>query len=220
MFSGSGSECRVPAPVALPTHIRTLLLDDSTFDRARIRRLSGRTGIKIQINEVDSIETMQVLVKKSEYDLLMIDYCLPVGDGIEALAHIAQDPLNRGAGVIMITGNGGVDTAVQAMRGGCHDFLNKNALDVDLLRSAMINAVTRARGQQHQRQADYQRDIIKRGMLAAFKDSEMKENVVSLLRSHIDLAQPQRPVFGANMDPGDVDMLYLGLNDEDEFQFS
>lgn len=203
-----------------PTTVRALLLDDSSFDRTRIRRLSRKADFDIELDEVGSIREMDDAVKQASYDLILIDYRLPEGDGIEALNHILQDPRNKDAGKIMITGNAAVETAVQAMRGGCHDFLTKDDIDPQMLQQAMINAMTLARQrQQMAMQAEHQREIIREGLVAALSDNAVTGNVVSLVREQLRATRPDHPQFVNVMDPGEVDALLSGLNEEDDFIF-
>ena len=203
-----------------PTTVRALLLDDSSFDRTRIRRLSRKADFDIELDEVGSIREMDDAVKQASYDLILIDYRLPEGDGIEALNHILQDPRNKDAGKIMITGNAAVGTAVKAMRGGCHDFLTKDDISPEGLNQAMINAMALARQRQQMAlQAEHQREVIRDGLIAALSDQSVTGNVVSLVREQLRATMPDRPQFVNVMDPGEVDALLAGLQDEDEFIF-
>ncbi len=203
-----------------PATVRALLLDDSSFDRSRIRRLSRRAELNIELDEVGSIRELDNAVKLASYDLILIDYRLPEGDGIEALNHILQDPRNKDAGKIMITGNAAVETAVQAMRSGCHDFLAKDDIDPQILKQAMINAMTLARQRQQMAlQAEHQREIIRDGLIAALSDQAVTGNVVSLVREQMRATRPDHPQFVSVMDPGEMDALLSGLSEEDDFIF-
>lgn len=69
--------------------------------------------------------------------LVLLDLMLPDGDGLELLARMrARDP---GGKVIVITANGSINRAVEAMRGGAFDFLVK-PFDERRLLSAVNNA--------------------------------------------------------------------------------
>ena len=185
-------------PQAIAHPIRTLLLDDSNFDRARIRRLSGKTDLPIELDEVDSIADMERAIRAAAYDLILIDYRLPVGDGLTALEAIQHTPLNRGAGTIMITGNAEVDTAVSAMRSGCHDFLSKDAITVEMLRNAMTNAI----------------------QAAARQDPAMREILVEALSGHLLAADRIGNHRWSNSQSGVTDDFILGVLGEDEFIFN
>jgi len=195
-----------------PMPIHALLLDDSNFDRARIRRLSQKTELAVQLDEVGSIEALQEAVHRASYDLILIDYRLPIGDGMIALSHILNDPMNRDAGKIMITGDAAIEIAVQAMRDGCHDFLTKESMSVETLRAAMLNAMAVARQRlQMQMQAEHQRDIIQQGLVAALTNTAVQKNVALIVKQQLALT--------SDIMASDIDVLLAGLTEEDEFVF-
>lgn len=214
MLQTSSAEIIQPSVPPLSRKIRTLLLDDSNFDRARIRRLSQKTDLPIELDEVDSIAEMDAAVTQQNYDLILIDYRLPVGDGMVALDHVQNNALNKGAGKIMITGNGAVETAVQAMRGGCHDFISKDTMDADVLRGAILNAMTVARhASSVGPDTELHRGLFRDVLLAALQDEEVGGNVVSMIRRHLSAGG------AAIRDTAGFDIMIAGLGDEDEFIF-
>lgn len=220
MLHTSSTSSSMPHPLPAPRDIRALLLDDSSFDRARIRRLSQKTKLSIELDEVDSIEQLDRAVAKADYDLILIDYRLPVGDGMEALDLILRNDLNRDAGKIMITGDGARQTVVQAMRSGCHDFLTKEEMDVEALRGAILNALNAA----HARQTsllhlEEQKEVIRQGLVAAMQDSEVQGNVVSLVQSqlrHLGITPDQAR---SGMAVEDLEALLADAGDRDRFTF-
>lgn len=69
-------------------------------------------------------------MNKETFDLALVDLKLPKADGLEVLRKMKEvDPL---VPVIMMTGYGTIETAVEAMRKGAYDFLTK-PLDTDHL---------------------------------------------------------------------------------------
>lgn len=203
-----------------PRDIRVLLLDDSDFDRKRIRRFSNRTDLPIQLDEVGSIVDMDAAVARTHYDLILIDYRLPEGDGMMALDHIQKNAMNRDAGKIMISGNANTDTAVAAMRAGCHDFISKDGMDADLLRHAMVKAMELAQERQHMAmQMQLQREMIRDGILTGLRDSQVQDMIGNVIARRVKLAIPQNAAFVASMDPGDIDALLASFDNDDEFVF-
>ncbi len=200
--------------------IRMLLLDDSNFDRQRIRRMTDKTDLLIQMDEVDSIQALDRAVTATHYDLILIDYRLPEGDGMIALDHVLQNPANRDAGKIMITGDNNLATAVEAMRAGCHDFLAKEDLNADLLRDAVVKAIELA-GERRQMamQLELQREMLREGIVAGLSDGRVQAALGDLIQQKMILALPQQPGFGATMDPSDIDALLATFAGEDEFIF-
>ncbi|MEM7521693.1 MAG: response regulator [Pseudomonadota bacterium] len=128
-----------------PRMIRVLLLDDSTFDRARIRRLSQRTALALDLEEVSSIAQLDRLVAEAHFDVALIDYRLPEGDGIEALNVLRRQKHARAVGKVMITGDGGPRTADKALKAGCDAYLAKEDMTADALRHAILDAIAAAR---------------------------------------------------------------------------
>jgi PleD family two-component response regulator len=210
-----------PDERAYPKVIRTLLLDDSTFDRARIRRMSAKTQLMIDLTEVGNIAELKRAAEAQAYDLILIDYRLPQGDGLEVLAHLQASFLNSGAATIMITGNGDMETAVTAMRQGCNDFLTKEAMTTEQLRVAMVSAVQAATAQRDlAAQSAHQREVIRDGLTAAFMDSEVRSSVVALFRGEFQAAVAAHGTRFAAQDHSDLEALLATLNEGDEFVFS
>ena len=204
-----------------PHIIKALLLDDSTFDRARIRRMSQKTRLMLDLREVCDIAEMKETVDHEAFDLILIDYRLPQGDGLDVLAHIQQSTLNSGAATIMITGDGDMETAVTAMRNGCHDFLTKDAMTTDQLRFAMVGAMHTAAAQRDRiAQEAHQREVIRHGLTAALMDRDVQGTVVALFKAQFDQAITARGNIYAMQDHSDLDALLASLSDDDEFIFN
>jgi DNA-binding NtrC family response regulator len=98
------------------------------------------------------------LAFKTPPDIILLDYRLPVMDGLEVLRELRAH--GAGASVIMMTAHGNIDTAVEAMRIGAVDFMTK---PVDL--KALQLAVERVL--EHRRLA---------GQLSYFRDRERAES--------------------------------------------
>ena len=69
-------------------------------------------------------------IAKKTYDLLLVDIRLGDGDGFEVLAHCREN--YPGLTVILLTGYGTVETAIEAIRTGAFDFLTKPLIDEEL----------------------------------------------------------------------------------------
>ncbi|PTX57081.1 response regulator receiver domain-containing protein [Litoreibacter ponti] len=125
--------------------IQALLLDDDAYDRTRIRRYTEKTGLTIELDEAPSIKCMSEMLRDKSYDLIMVDYRLAEGTGLDALEVIRDQGRNTEAAIIMITGDEQSQTAVTAFRSGCHDFLNKGELSPVVLQTSMEGALLRSR---------------------------------------------------------------------------
>jgi DNA-binding NtrC family response regulator len=80
------------------------------------------------------------MVKKKDYDLIMSDIKMPKMDGVEVLSKIKV--LKPEVPVVMISGHGDLDTAVNTMRLGAFDYISKPP-DLNRLLNTVRNALDR-----------------------------------------------------------------------------
>ncbi|HLF15195.1 MAG TPA: sigma-54 dependent transcriptional regulator [Bacteroidota bacterium] len=120
---------------------KILIVDDEKGIRDSIRMILEAEGY-----ETASAENGQKgidLFRAGGFDAVLLDIKMPPGkDGMEVLAELQQ--IDREVPVIMISGHGTFDTAVEATRLGAFDYLPK-PLDRDKLLVVLRNAVERAR---------------------------------------------------------------------------
>ena len=76
-----------------------------------------------QVDQADSAESAMELIRQNSYDLIITDYKMKKIDGMELLKIINDyDPLLK---VIMVTGYGSIEHAVEALRLGAFDYMPK-----------------------------------------------------------------------------------------------
>lgn len=115
-----------------------LVLDDNSFDLSRIKRACAKTGLEVTTRLTASmVEFVEALDEKA-YDLILVDYLLPEGNGLQAQRLVNNHPINFGAAVVMMSSEMRSDVAVASMKKGSLDCLDKDALDPDKLRELMI----------------------------------------------------------------------------------
>lgn len=129
-------------PVAV-SGIKALILDDSVFDRRRIRRLSHDTRLGIIMDEIASLDSLESMLDQDRFDIILIDYNLPGGDGIEALMRIRRHGVNGNCPAIMVTGDDKSEVAVKALKMGCCDYIAKDQLTAERLRRSIVGAIER-----------------------------------------------------------------------------
>lgn len=123
--------------------IKALVLDDSVFDRRRIRRISHDTRLGIIMDEIASLDALEAMLDQDRFDVILIDYNLPGGDGIDALMKIRRHEVNGSCPTIMVTGDDKSDVAVKALKMGCADYIAKDQMTADRLRRSIIGAIER-----------------------------------------------------------------------------
>ena len=124
--------------------LNVLILDDERFDRHRLARLCSGLDRPCEVHTADTLQAFATMVEGTEFDLIMLDYQLPDGTGLEALKQARMSANNCTAGVIMITGQGRDDIARQAREDGCSDYLTKEELNPATFRRAVANALQKS----------------------------------------------------------------------------
>ena len=116
-----------------------LLVDDEApFVETMTKRLSKR-DLKI-ITAFSGEEALEILNKNRNADVVILDVKMPGMGGIEALGAIKKlKPLTE---VLMLTGHGTIETAIEGMKIGAFDFLLKPC-KMDLLLEKINGAYER-----------------------------------------------------------------------------
>jgi two-component system, repressor protein LuxO len=118
---------------------RLLLVEDTSSLSMVYQAVLTRAGHKVAC--AFSLAEARALCDQVKPRLVLLDLQLPDGDGLELLDTLRRDaPDSR---VIVITANGSINRAVQAMRAGAFDFLVK-PFDEGRLLSAVQNALASA----------------------------------------------------------------------------
>jgi len=98
-----------------------LIIDDESAIRESLSGILEDEGF--QSLTAASAEEGLILLARRDIDLILLDIWLPGMDGVEALKRIRQDWSE--VPVIMISGHGSIETAVQTTRIGAFDFIEK-----------------------------------------------------------------------------------------------
>ncbi|MFA5073001.1 MAG: ATP-binding protein [Nitrospirota bacterium] len=106
--------------------LRTLIIEDSEDDSLLLVRELQRGGYELFFQRVQTREEMQAALKEHAWDIVISDYIMPQFTGIDALEILQESGLDLP--FIIVSGNIGEDTAVQAMKAGAHDYLLKGNL--------------------------------------------------------------------------------------------
>jgi DNA-binding NtrC family response regulator len=101
--------------------IDLLIVDDDPEFRSSVVARFTRRGHNVQ--DAGDGETALALAERRQFDVAVIDMMMPGMSGLELLERLrAQNPESE---VIILTGQGSVETAVQAMKLGAFDYLTK-----------------------------------------------------------------------------------------------
>lgn len=117
-----------------------LIIDDSAEDRELYRRyLLREQDYSYTILEAESGENGFELWQQNHPDIILLDYQLPDVDGLELLTKLlSQQPFLP---VIVITGQGNEEIAVQTLKAGAQDYLIKGQISPQSLLFAANKAI-------------------------------------------------------------------------------
>lgn len=117
---------------------KALIIDDERPIRNSLREILEYE--KIKVADAATGQEALKLIEKTTFDLIMCDIKMPEMDGIEVLQ--ALNKMQPETPVIMISGHGTVETAVEALKLGAFDFIEK-PIDLNRLLVAVRNALDR-----------------------------------------------------------------------------
>lgn len=124
---------------------KILIIDDERGIRNTLREILADEGHEVEVAE-DGKQGL-VMAQNKAYDLIFSDIKMPEMDGIELLENIVESRKSKVESeepiecpVIMISGHGDVETAVQALKLGAYDFLLK-PLDLNRILITTKNAL-------------------------------------------------------------------------------
>jgi len=118
---------------------RILVVDDERAIRNTLREILEYE--KYMVDEAQNGQEAIEKVQSNDYDLVLCDIKMPGIDGIEVLDKILEQGETP---VIMISGHGTIDTAVEAIKKGAFDYISK-PLDLNRLLVSVRNALDRSR---------------------------------------------------------------------------
>lgn len=126
-----------------------LIVDDETNIRNFLKEILGPENY--QITTAESGEAALERIAAQKFDLALIDLKLPGIDGIEVLKTLRQESPTTTA--IMLTAHASLETSVEALRQGAHDYLFKPCKPAELRDSVQ-------RGLSGQQPQDRQQELI------------------------------------------------------------
>ncbi|MFQ5434396.1 MAG: response regulator transcription factor [Anaerolineae bacterium] len=126
---------------------RILIVDDEANIRSGLRAVLTRAGHEVQ--DVDSVAAALSLLPSFACETAIVDVRMPGGSGIELLRQIRQQWPH--ISVIMLTGQGTLESAMTAVREGAFDYLLKPAQPAEIRRVANLAITTARRRREHER---------------------------------------------------------------------
>ena len=116
-----------------------LIVDDDKGIRSTLKEILQFEKYKVD-EACDGLECI-IKIKQNRYDVVVLDIKMPKMDGMEVLDKIQQ--LKPDLPVVMISGHGNIDTAVESVKKGAFDFIQKPP-DLNRLLITIRNAMDKS----------------------------------------------------------------------------
>lgn len=119
---------------------KILVIEDEAAIRRVLVKILSEENKTYEIAEAEDGLSGIEMIKKEDYDLVLCDIKMPKMDGVEVLEHTKK--IKPETPVVMISGHGDLDTAVNTMRLGAFDYISKPP-DLNRLLNTVRNALDR-----------------------------------------------------------------------------
>ncbi|WP_164860756.1 response regulator [Parasedimentitalea marina] len=104
-------------------------------------RIADQTGLDFLIHEAAEPEEFGRALDQDKYDVIFVDLSLPGVSGLNLLPVVRNHSVNSNAAMIMIAGDGQAEVALEAVRSGFADYIEKDRLSTASLERATLNAL-------------------------------------------------------------------------------
>ncbi len=118
--------------------MKILIVDDERAIRNSLKEILTDEGYDVDLAEDGP--TALAMVDKEKYDVIFCDIKMPGMDGTEVLDKFVADGID--SAIVMISGHGDIDTAVECIKKGAFDFIQK-PLDLNRILITIKNASER-----------------------------------------------------------------------------
>ena len=117
---------------------KILIIEDEAAIRRVLKKIISEENDSYHVEEAEDGLAGMELIKNNDYDLILCDIKMPKMDGVEVLEKTQK--IKPEIPMLMISGHGDLDTAVNTMRMGAFDYISKPP-DLNRLLNAVRNAL-------------------------------------------------------------------------------
>ncbi len=167
--------------------LRLLLVDDNPDDRLLMMRHLRKEFGELEVVQVIDMEQFQAALRDFDFDLVITDYYIRWTDGLSVLRAVREQ--HPDCPVVMFTGTGSEEVAVQAMKEGVDDYVLKSPRHFKRLAASARRALESAAQRRALREAEtrYQRlfESVPVGLFRMALDGtllEVNNTLVDMLR--------------------------------------
>ena len=119
---------------------KILIIEDEAAIRRVLTKILSEENDTYQVEEAEDGVSGYEKIKNNDFDLVLCDIKMPKMDGVELLEEVKK--IKPEIPMVMISGHGDMETAIQAMRLGAFDYISKPP-DLNRLLNTVRNALDR-----------------------------------------------------------------------------
>lgn len=178
--------------------MRVLIVDDNPNDRFLVaRQLRGEFG-DLEVVEAGVPDAFEAALPPPPYDLVITDYFLQWATGLEVITAVrARD---GACPIIMFTGTGSEEVAVEAMKAGLSDYVLKSPKHLVRLGPAARRAIEHRRQQDAAARAEDERRAAAGALAARNRDLQaLAERLESLSARLLDVQEAERRLLAREL---------------------
>ncbi|TVP66076.1 MAG: hybrid sensor histidine kinase/response regulator [Leptolyngbya sp. LCM1.Bin17] len=165
-----------------------LLVDDDEVDRMAIGRALKQADLQVTITEVTNAEKAREALGNQRYDCVFLDYRLPEQDGLSLIRQLRSEGV--AIPLIVLTGQGDEEIAVDLMKAGANDYLVKPRVSPDRLASLLRNAIRVYEAEQ--REAEARAKLHQTNALLTLQNQELERQRQYIQDQNLELLEAYR----------------------------
>src|SRR5262245_50888445 len=184
--------------------VRILHIDDNEADRHLVKRELSRVFPDLQARDVGDQREFDVALNAGDFEVAITDYQLGWSNGLVVLNAVkARYP---GRPVVMFTGSGNEEIAVEAMKEGLDDYVVKSPRHMIRLVTAVRSALEKAEARHKVAEAERERaDLLRREqearaeaerLLKEAREADRRKDEFLAMLAH-ELRNPLAPIANA-----------------------
>lgn len=181
--------------------MKILIVDDDLVDREQIKRILRSDDPGHEFVEASSLEQGLFYFKQDSFDLVLLDYRMPPGDGVLLLNELREQPVKNATPIVMLSNSEDIELSQECIRKGAQDFLVKGNINVAAMRRAISHAKIRFEEERvlHQNYVETKK-IAERDSLTGLANRYLFEQAYAIYRSNSKRKDTQIAIIMFDLD--------------------
>lgn len=177
--------------------IKILIVDDDEVDRMMVYRSLKKAGIKAEIIEEKTGREAINRLKNDLFHCIFLDYRLPDQNGLSLVKKLQS--LNVDTPIIVLTGQGDEQLAVEIMKAGASDYLSKARVSPETLSQTVRNAIRVYQAEQEVKKANEELRETNQILKQKNQELEIKQKQIALKNQELQESSQLKSQFLATI---------------------